>query len=220
MKAITAILLIAVLTSSGPLCAAAAPAASVVPGRNAGPHGSLEPICLVVEASMNNVVEAADQLERKIKDLYAEMNRHEQVESRTGMFEQTGTAFGNFSPDFIMPMGPGLDADVSDGPLLDPRQDVVDKAGAAINETTVKVADVMKSTSMPAGVKNNVIAHWEVLQTLVDSLKRDWQKLNALLLDPDYDQRQVSKLLLLYRADTIGVKEQCKKVAQMLRHEK
>lgn len=219
MKPITGVLLVALLASVQQQGAFAAPAASIVPGRS-GPQTSVEPTSLVVEASLNNVHDAAEQLERNIKALYREMNRHSEVESWNGLFEPAPSYYGSYSPAYMMPIGPGLETDVEDGPLLEPRDEVVNKVSAAINQNNGKVCDVLQSTKLPPGVPDTVIGRWAALQGTSAALKSDCQKLNAFLKDPDYDQQKVSTFLKLYGDDATGLKNQCKKIAQMLRHDR
>lgn len=223
MKAKVVLLLVASSLSMTSLLlssdAIAAPAASIVPGRSA-PQTSVEPTSLVVEASLNNVHDAAEQLERGIKALYHEMNRHEEAESWSGIFEGTGPQYGNYSTDAMMPIGSGLESSFTQGPLLEPRDAVVNKVGADIAQFNGKVCDVLTSTKLPTGVPDTITARWQNLQGTTAALKTDCQKLTALLKDPDYDQQTVSKLLISYRDDAVGLKDQCKKIAQMLRHAK
>lgn len=218
MKPIIGLVVLSTLLFSTQMVVAA-PAASIVPGRS-GPHTSVEPTNLVVEASLNNVHDAAEQLERNIHALYREMTRHSEVDSWNGLFEPAPSYYGSYSPAYMMPVGPGLETDVSDGPLMEPRDEVVNKCGAAINQNNGKVCDVLQSTKLPAGAPSAVTARWEALQSTSASLKSDCQKLNAFLQDPDYDQTKVSKFLTLYRDDATGLKNQCKKIAQMLRHDR
>lgn len=195
----------------------ASPPASLVPARNLNQPGRLDATVLVVEASLNNVSEAAEQLEKVLKDLDKEMNRHEEIESWNGMFGPTAPLYGDYSPFDQMPIGPGLSTDFREGPLLEPRPEVVNKDGAAINQNSARVTDALQSTQMPPGVPDTIMVRWQNLQSTSDMVKRDLQKLNAFLQDPDYDQREVSKFVKQYRDDAVGIREQCKKIAQLLR---
>ncbi len=200
-------------------CAHSSPAASVMPAGSGYPRTNIDATSLVVEASLNNVSEAAEQLEKRLKDLDKEMNRHEEFETWNGMFGPTAPLYGEYSPADMMSIGPGLSTDFREGPPLPPRQDVVDKDSGAIKETTARVTDALQSTRLPSGVPDNIKARWESLQSTADSLRRDWQQLNTLLQDADYDQRQVSKFAKQYRDDAIGLRDQCKKISQMLKKE-
>jgi hypothetical protein len=195
------------------------PAPSMVPSRQPYPQTKVDPTSLVVEASLNNVVEACDHLEKALRDLDKEMNRHEEDESWNGMFMPTAPLYGNYSPADMMPIGPGLSTDFHEGPLLEPRQDVVAKDGTLINQSAASVQQILRNSRLPQGVQDGISVRWQTMQSSSDQFDQDLKKLNSFLQDPDYNQIDVSKLLKQFRQDTIDVKDQCRKIAQMLRHE-
>lgn len=216
MKPVALLFLLSLVT--GQQQAFASPAASVLPGGNVSPGSKINATALVVESSLNNVIEAVEHLEKALKDLDKEMNRHEELETWNGMFGPTSALYGDYSPFDMMPIGPGLTTDYTDGPLLPPRSEFVSKYAESISQLTGKCADTLQSTKLPS-VPDTVTARWETVQDTASSLQQDLQKLNSLLRDANYDQREVSRFTRKYRDDAAGIKDQCKKLAQLLKRE-
>lgn len=175
-----------------------------------GPHPV--DVAVVSKDELGMVSTQADKLAHNIKKLSTEFNRREEVPRWNGMF--AGAEYGGYgySSAEMMPTGGGLATEVVDGPLLPPRQDIVDDLTDKVTNDMNACLNLIRQASVQASTDDSVKAQWKVAMDTAMALRQDCQKLDDMCEGPTYDQPEIQKLLRKFDNDAQGLRALLKKL--------
>lgn len=140
-----------------------------------------------VEDTLGSMEKLADDLHKAAHALDAEANRHAVLEDWNGMFGAGSPAYAfpyqNYSAAAMMPINEGLASDFSQGNLLPPRPEVVNKDFDQFSSQLQQISSQAQTISIPSTAPGELRAQWSILQDQLSSIQKDQTDLAKIVKD-------------------------------------
>lgn len=172
-----------------------------------------------VESQLKAIDDATKSLRKIAKELDAEMNRHAELSTWNGIFGEPNMVYDEYSYYDMAPIGPGLAGNYEEGPLLPPREEILDQGMGQMDSDRKNLSGLLQAFTLPASATSACRAQWQVLQSTNTSLQTEFEQLLALLSADDYEQKDAAKLTKQLLNAASGLNEITERLTGMIKHD-